>query len=107
VSLELGGKSPTIILRDADLDIAIAGTANAIYFNHGQCRCAGSRLFVHRNVYDKVVARVADLASKIKIGPGLDPATEMGPWCQANSSIASSVTSSPAARRAQELRSGR
>jgi phenylacetaldehyde dehydrogenase len=50
VSLELGGKSPAIILPDADLDLAIAGAASAIFFNHGQCCCAGSRLFVHRSV---------------------------------------------------------
>jgi phenylacetaldehyde dehydrogenase len=79
VSLELGGKSPAIILPDADLDAAIAGAANAIFFNHGQCCCAGSRLFAHRNVYDKVVQGVADIAGKIKVGAGLDPATEMGP----------------------------
>jgi phenylacetaldehyde dehydrogenase len=79
VSLELGGKSPAIILPDADLDLAIAGAANAIFFNHGQCCCAGSRLLAHRAVYDKVVAGVADIAGKIKVGPGLDPATEMGP----------------------------
>jgi phenylacetaldehyde dehydrogenase len=79
VSLELGGKSPAIILPDADLDLAIAGAANAIFFNHGQCCCAGSRLFAHKTVYDRVVAGVADIASKIKVGPGLDPATEMGP----------------------------
>jgi phenylacetaldehyde dehydrogenase len=79
VSLELGGKSPAIILPDADLDIAISGAANAIFFNHGQCCCAGSRLFAHKSVYDKVVAGVADIASKIKVGPGLDPASEMGP----------------------------
>jgi phenylacetaldehyde dehydrogenase len=79
VSLELGGKSPAIILPDADLDIAIAGAASAIFFNHGQCCCAGSRLYAHKSVYEKVVAGVADTASKIKVGPGLDPATEMGP----------------------------
>src|SRR3984893_13599725 len=79
VSLELGGKSPAIILPDADLDLAIAGAANAIFFNHGQCCCAGSRLYVHKSVYDKVVAGVADIAGKIKVGPGLDPTTEMGP----------------------------
>jgi len=79
VSLELGGKSPAIILPDADLDLATAGAANAIFFNHGQCCCAGSRLFAHKNVYDKVVAGVADIAGKIKVGAGLDPATEMGP----------------------------
>ena len=79
VSLELGGKSPAIILPDADLDLAIAGAANAIFFNHGQCCCAGSRLYAHKSVYDKVVAGVADIAGKIKVGPGLDPSTEMGP----------------------------
>ena len=79
VSLELGGKSPAIILADADLDAAIAGAASAIFFNHGQCCCAGSRLYAHKTIYDKVVAGVADIASKIKVGPGLDPATEMGP----------------------------
>jgi phenylacetaldehyde dehydrogenase len=79
VSLELGGKSPAIILPDADLDAAISGAANAIFFNHGQCCCAGSRLLAHKSVYDKVVQGVADIASKIKVGAGLDPATEMGP----------------------------
>src|SRR6201998_3592678 len=79
VSLELGGKSPAIILPDADLDLAIAGAANAIFFNHGQCCCAGSPLYAHKSVYDKVVSGVADIAGKIKVGPGLDPATEMGP----------------------------
>jgi phenylacetaldehyde dehydrogenase len=79
VSLELGGKSPAIILADADLEAAIAGAASAIFFNHGQCCCAGSRLYAHKSIYDKVVAGVADIASKIKVGPGLDPATEMGP----------------------------
>src|ERR1700676_2491404 len=79
VSLGLGGKSPAIILADADLDAAIAGAASAIFFNHGQCCCAGSRLYAHKTIYDKVVAGVADIASKIKVGPGLDPTTEMGP----------------------------
>jgi phenylacetaldehyde dehydrogenase len=79
VSLELGGKSPAIILPDADLDQAIAGAASAIFFNHGQCCCAGSRLFAHKSVYDKVVGGIADIAGKIKVGPGLDPSTEMGP----------------------------
>ena len=79
VSLELGGKSPAIILPDADIDLAITGAANAIFFNHGQCCCAGSRLYAHKSVYDRVVAGVADIAGKIKVGPGLDPATDMGP----------------------------
>jgi phenylacetaldehyde dehydrogenase len=79
VTLELGGKSPNIVLPDADLEVAIAGAANAIFFNHGQCCCAGSRLYVHERQFDEVVAGVADVASKIRVGPGLDPATEMGP----------------------------
>jgi len=80
VSLELGGKSPNIVFKDAgDLDAAIAGAANAIFFNHGQCCCAGSRLMVERDVFDDVVAGVAEHAKKIKLGPGLSPDTEMGP----------------------------
>ena len=80
VSLELGGKSPNIIFKDAaDLDAAISGAANAIFFNHGQCCCAGSRLMVERDIFDDVVAGVAEQAKKIKLGPGLDARTEMGP----------------------------
>ncbi len=79
VSLELGGKSPNIVLGDADIDTAIAGAANAIFFNHGQCCAAGSRLFVQENIYDQVIEGVAEYAKKIKLGPGLDPSTEMGP----------------------------
>jgi phenylacetaldehyde dehydrogenase len=79
VSLELGGKSPNIILQDADLRVAIPGSANAIFFNHGQCCTAGSRLFVHKSVFDQVVDGVAEQARKIKVGPGIDPATNMGP----------------------------
>jgi phenylacetaldehyde dehydrogenase len=80
VSLELGGKSPNIIFKDVgNLDAAIAGAANAIFFNHGQCCCAGSRLMVERDIFDDVVAGVADQAKKIKLGPGLDSATQMGP----------------------------
>src|ERR1017187_6128117 len=80
VSLELGGKSPNIVFKDAaDLEAAINGAANAIFFNHGQCCCAGSRLMVERDIFDDVVAGVAERARKIKLGPGLDPQTEMGP----------------------------
>src|SRR5690349_18062673 len=79
VSLELGGKSPNIVFGDADLDTAIAGAASAIFFNHGQCCCAGSRLYIEKSVYDKVVEGIADHAKKIKVGPGLDPDTQMGP----------------------------
>ena len=79
VSLELGGKSPNIVLKDADLETAIPGAASAIFFNHGQCCCAGSRLYVQKGIFDKVVEGVASYAKAIKVGPGLDPATEMGP----------------------------
>jgi phenylacetaldehyde dehydrogenase len=79
VSLELGGKSPNVIFKDADLDSAIPGAASAIFFNHGQCCCAGSRLYVEKSVFDKVVDGVAEHAKKINVGPGLDPKTEMGP----------------------------
>ena len=79
VSLELGGKSPNVVFKDADLDSAIAGSASAIFFNHGQCCCAGSRLYVERPVFDRVVEGVAGEAKKIKVGPGLDPGTHMGP----------------------------
>lgn len=79
VTLELGGKSPAIIFPDADMDAAIAGAASAIFFNQGQCCCAGSRLFAHESVFDQVVEGVSNIGSKIKIGPGLDPSTELGP----------------------------
>ena len=79
VSLELGGESPAIVMPDADLDTAIPGAASGIFFNHGQVCTAGSRLFVHRSLFDRVVAGVADIAGKMKVGPGLDPATEIGP----------------------------
>jgi phenylacetaldehyde dehydrogenase len=79
VSLELGGKSPNIVFADVDLDAAIAGSASAIFFNQGQCCCAGSRLFVEKKVFDKVVDGVAEKASQIKVGAGFDPSTDMGP----------------------------
>src|SRR6202050_1432238 len=79
VSLELGGKSPNIILKDADLDVAIGGAANAIFYNHGQSCSAGSRLYVQKDVFDQVVEGVAARAKAIKLGPGLDPASDMGP----------------------------
>ncbi len=79
VSLELGGKSPAIIFPDADLERAIPGTASAIFFNHGQCCCAGSRLFAHESIFDKVVEGVSEIASKMRVGNGLDPQTQMGP----------------------------
>ena len=79
VSLELGGKSPNVVLGDVDLDAAIAGSASAIFFNHGQCCCAGSRLYVENGIFDKVVEGVAARAEKIKVGSGMEPSTDMGP----------------------------
>lgn len=79
VSLELGGKSPNIILDDADLTQAIPGAANAIFFNSGQICTAGSRLFVQEKVYDEVVAGIAEFAKQLKVGPGLDRSSQIGP----------------------------
>jgi phenylacetaldehyde dehydrogenase len=79
VSLELGGKSPNIILPDADVPAAIAGAASAIFFNHGQCCCAGSRLYVHAKLFDDVAAGVAEVGRQIRLGSGFDPQTDMGP----------------------------
>lgn len=79
VSLELGGKSPNIIFDDANIEQAIEGAASAIFFNHGQCCCAGSRLFIHDKVFDQVVEGVAKIADSIQLGSGLDESTQMGP----------------------------
>src|SRR5438128_3846426 len=79
VSLGLGGKSPNLVFRDADLDAAAEGAASAIFFNHGQCCCAGSRLFVEKPAYEQVVQRVSDMSKQIKLGPGWEPDTQMGP----------------------------
>lgn len=79
VSLELGGKSPNVVFADGDLDAAIKGASMAIFFNHGQCCCAGSRLYIEKPIYDKVVEGVSEQASKIKVGPGWEQSTDMGP----------------------------
>ena len=79
VSLELGGKSPVIIAEDANLDMAIPGAANAIFFNQGEVCTAGSRLYVADKIFDKVVDGVAGIAKSMKLGPGYDPASQMGP----------------------------
>jgi phenylacetaldehyde dehydrogenase len=79
LSLELGGKSPSLILRDADLERAIPGAASGIFFNQGQCCCAGSRLYVAQEIFDEVVEGVAAIAKNIKVGAGLNAQTEMGP----------------------------
>jgi acyl-CoA reductase-like NAD-dependent aldehyde dehydrogenase len=79
VTLELGGKSANIILPDADLDAAVKGSFQGIYFNSGQACDAGSRLYVHRSQFDEVVGRLQERASKAKVGPGLHPDTQFGP----------------------------
>lgn len=79
VSLELGGKSPNIVFKDADLETAVPGAAGAIFFNHGQCCSAGSRLYVEKSVFEQVVEGVTAQAKNIRVGPGLDPSTDMGP----------------------------
>ncbi len=79
VSLELGGKSPNIVFRDADIDAAIPGAANAIFFNQGQVCAAGSRLYVEDKQFDRVVEGVSQIASHIRIGAGMEATTQMGP----------------------------
>jgi acyl-CoA reductase-like NAD-dependent aldehyde dehydrogenase len=83
VTLELGGKSPNIILADADLPSAIQGSYLGIYFNSGQACNAGSRLFVHQSKFDEVVSGLHDAAKNTKVGPGLDPETQLGPLVSA------------------------
>jgi phenylacetaldehyde dehydrogenase len=78
VTLELGGKSPNIVFEDAPAD-AVAGAANAIFFNHGQCCVAGSRLFVQESRFDEVIEGVTEIAKSIKLGPGMEEGTQMGP----------------------------
>jgi aldehyde dehydrogenase (NAD+) len=79
VSLELGGKSPNIVFADADLDAAVEGAYFGLFFNQGQCCCAGSRLFVEEKVHDKVVDRLLEKAKQQKLGDPFDPATTQGP----------------------------
>ncbi len=79
VTLELGGKSPNIVFADADLEAAVGGAATGIFFNQGHVCCAGSRLFIEKKVFDKVVGPLADAANNMKIAPGMDLSCEMGP----------------------------
>ncbi len=83
VTLELGGKSPNIILPDADMSAAVKGAYQAIYYNTGQACNAGSRLFVHKDQYDDVLAGLSEAAGKARLGAGLDPDTQMGPLISA------------------------
>jgi phenylacetaldehyde dehydrogenase len=79
ISLELGGKSPVIVLDDADPRVAASGAANAIFFNSGQVCVAGSRLYVQRKAYDAVLEGVSTIARKMRLGPGMDSNTQLGP----------------------------
>jgi acyl-CoA reductase-like NAD-dependent aldehyde dehydrogenase len=83
VTLELGGKSPNIILPDADLRAAVSGSFQGIYYNTGQACNAGSRLLVHRDQFDEVVSGLAERAGKTRVGPGLDPSSQLGPLVSA------------------------
>jgi len=79
VALELGGKSPVIIFPDADLERASAGAAEGIFRNAGQVCVAGSRLYVHKKVFDQVVGGIVERARTLKVGPGMQLDTQMGP----------------------------
>jgi len=83
VTLELGGKSPNIILPDADIDAAVKGAYQAIYFNSGQACNAGSRLFVPAERYEEVMSGLAAQAERAQLGPGLDAGTQLGPLISA------------------------
>jgi aldehyde dehydrogenase (NAD+) len=79
LSLELGGKSPNIVFADADLDAAVPGAAMGVFANTGQICSAGTRLFVEQSIYEEFVWRVAEYGKTLKVGNGLDPATQLGP----------------------------
>ncbi|WP_066902957.1 aldehyde dehydrogenase family protein [Millisia brevis] len=79
VTLELGGKSPQVVFADADLDLAIPGTASGFLFNHGQTCTSGTRILVEDKIFDEFMQGVADAASASRLGPGLDPSTDVGP----------------------------
>ena len=79
VTLELGGKSANIILPDADIEAAVKGSFQAIYFNSGQACNAGSRLFVPKERFEEVTAALAEAAKSARLGAGLDPETQLGP----------------------------
>src|SRR5947208_2666016 len=79
VSLELGGKSPNIVFADADLTRAVSGAFFGIFFNQGQVCSAGSRLFVQEKVYDQALDQLVQTVKEARIGPGIDPVTQMGP----------------------------
>ncbi|MGA9174588.1 MAG: aldehyde dehydrogenase family protein [Thermoactinomyces sp.] len=79
VTLELGGKSPNIVFPDADIDTVAGGIMMSIFFNQGEVCCAGSRLYLHKQIYDKVLSAVVERAKSIRQGAGIEPGTQMGP----------------------------
>ncbi len=79
LTFELGGKSPNIVFADSDLDAAAKGSHLGLFFNQGQCCCAGSRLFVQESVHDELVERIVSMNTTRKLGDPLDPTTEQGP----------------------------
>ncbi len=83
VSLELGGKSPNVVFADADLDAAVEGAFFALFFNQGQCCCAGSRLFIEERVHDEFVGKLVDKAKKRRVGDPFDKTSEQGPQVSA------------------------
>lgn len=83
LTLELGGKSPALVLADADLALAVPGVARGIFANSGQVCVAGSRVYAHRSVHDPLAEGLAKMASAMRLGHGLDPASELGPLVHA------------------------
>jgi aldehyde dehydrogenase (NAD+) len=79
VTFELGGKSPNIVFADADIDAAIAGAHFGLFFNQGQCCCAGSRLFIEESIHDKFVERLAETTNAQTLGDPFDTSTTQGP----------------------------
>jgi aldehyde dehydrogenase (NAD+) len=79
LTFELGGKSPNVVYADADLDAAVAGAHFGLYFNQGQCCCAGSRVYVEDAIHDEFVERLVEMNRGRKIGDPFDPETEQGP----------------------------
>ena len=84
ITFELGGKSPNVVFADADLDAAVAGAEFGLFFNQGQCCCAGSRLFVEQSIYDKFVEKVVARAKTRQLGDPFDPKTTQGPQVDAD-----------------------
>lgn len=83
LTLELGGKSPAIVMPDADMDLTIPGVARGIFANSGQVCVAGSRVYVHRSVADQVAEGLAAEANRLSLGHGLDPESDLGPLVNA------------------------